>query len=206
VDRAKPHVIEVRRGHAGSMPWESEPGELHHSTTGELGGQWRYRGRPPNRLVGVAFSAEGVGKSGGYRRTAESYDSEVAFVFEGTDDQPEFGQFGLVMESAVGDELDRADAYLGTPTQARVLASSVDVSPYYGICREDDLRWRADRPTGEARSDLVFLSNSNGGAVFSVGSISWMASLSHDGYKNDVSRITENVLRRFAASDSTQNQ
>jgi N,N-dimethylformamidase len=37
----------------------------------------------------------------------------------------------------------------------------------------------------------------NGGAVFSSGAISWCGSLSHNGYDNNVSRITENVLRKF---------
>ena len=37
----------------------------------------------------------------------------------------------------------------------------------------------------------------NGGAVFSTGSIAWCGSLSHNDYDNNVSRITENVLRRF---------
>jgi N,N-dimethylformamidase len=37
-----------------------------------------------------------------------------------------------------------------------------------------------------------------GGAVFSTGSIAWIGSLSHNGYDNNVSRITENVLRRFS--------
>ena len=35
--------------------------------------------------------------------------------------------------------------------------------------------------------------------MFSTGSIAWCGCLSHDGYDNAVSRITENVLRRFAA-------
>jgi N,N-dimethylformamidase len=33
--------------------------------------------------------------------------------------------------------------------------------------------------------------------VFSVGSIAWTGALSHNGYDNDIARITENVLRRF---------
>jgi hypothetical protein len=35
--------------------------------------------------------------------------------------------------------------------------------------------------------------------VFSVGSCNWCASLSHAGYRNDVARISANVLRAFAA-------
>jgi N,N-dimethylformamidase len=37
----------------------------------------------------------------------------------------------------------------------------------------------------------------NGGAVFSTSSIAWAGALSHNGYQNNVSRLTENVIRRF---------
>jgi N,N-dimethylformamidase len=47
------------------------------------------------------------------------------------------------------------------------------------------------------RADLVFFEMPAGGAVFSTGSIAWIGSLSHNGHDNNVSRITENVLRRF---------
>jgi N,N-dimethylformamidase len=48
------------------------------------------------------------------------------------------------------------------------------------------------------RADMVFYEMPGGGAVFSTSSIAWMGSLSHNGYDNNVSRLTENVLRRFA--------
>jgi N,N-dimethylformamidase len=48
------------------------------------------------------------------------------------------------------------------------------------------------------RADMVFYEMPGGGAVFTTGSIAWMGSLSHNKYDNNVSRITENVLRRFA--------
>jgi N,N-dimethylformamidase len=35
--------------------------------------------------------------------------------------------------------------------------------------------------------------------VFSTGSIAWVGSLSYNNYTNNVSRLTENVLRRFAS-------
>lgn len=47
------------------------------------------------------------------------------------------------------------------------------------------------------RSDLVFFEIPGGGAVFSTGSISWIASLAWDNGDNNVSRITRNVLERF---------
>jgi N,N-dimethylformamidase len=47
------------------------------------------------------------------------------------------------------------------------------------------------------RADLAFYETPSGGAVFSTGSIAWCGSLSHNGYANNVARITSNVLRRF---------
>jgi N,N-dimethylformamidase len=45
---------------------------------------------------------------------------------------------------------------------------------------------------------MVFFETDGGGAVFSVGSIAWAGSLAHDEYRNSVSTVTANVLRRFA--------
>ena len=47
------------------------------------------------------------------------------------------------------------------------------------------------------RADMVYYQTQNDGAVFSVGSINWLGSLSHNNYENNVSRITEIVLREF---------
>jgi len=37
--------------------------------------------------------------------------------------------------------------------------------------------------------------------VFSAGSITWFGSLSYNGYDNNVSRISENVLKRFVSEE-----
>jgi N,N-dimethylformamidase len=52
------------------------------------------------------------------------------------------------------------------------------------------------------RADMVFFETAGGGAVFSTGSIAWCGALSANGYHNHVSRITENVLRRFVADEA----
>jgi N,N-dimethylformamidase len=201
VHSERPHVIEVRRGHTGSEPWEPQPGQLQHSTTGERGGLWRYRGRLPNRIVGIGFSAQGAdGDSVGYRRTLRSSAKPTHWVFDGVDEDP-IGHYGLVMGGAVGDELDRADKELGTPDEAIILASSEPLGPYYAVTDEDQVTWRGARSPGQARSDIVLIESPGGGAVFSVGSISWSGSLSHNDYENGISRVTENVLRRFAELD-----
>jgi N,N-dimethylformamidase len=52
----------------------------------------------------------------------------------------------------------------------------------------------------KVRADMVFFETPNGGAVFSVGSINWLSSLAWNQFDNNVARVTENVLRRFADS------
>ena len=47
------------------------------------------------------------------------------------------------------------------------------------------------------RAEMVFFETPSGGAVFSVGSIQWAASLPHNSGDNNVARISSNVLRRF---------
>ena len=56
-------------------------------------------------------------------------------------------------------------------------------------------------PEWDVRSDLVYFCQAGGGAVFSTGSIAWTGSLSHNGYDNNVARITGNVLRRFVSPE-----
>jgi N,N-dimethylformamidase len=58
----------------------------------------------------------------------------------------------------------------------------------------------AGKPHRFARSDLAYLEYPAGGAVFSAGAICWCACLSAHAYSNNVARITENVLRRFAGT------
>lgn len=58
--------------------------------------------------------------------------------------------------------------------------------------------WNGGSVTDRLGGDMVYLEYPNGGAVFSVGSISWNSTLSYDNYGGDTSRITENVLRAFA--------
>ncbi|MBI01083.1 MAG: N,N-dimethylformamidase [Chloroflexi bacterium] len=202
VDPERDHIIEVRRGYAGSRAWPSHVGELELASNGEIGGIWRHLGRSPNALVGVGFAAQGWDlKTPGYKRLPASYESNVKFIFKGIEGDEVIGDFGLVMSGAAGDELDRIDFDLGTPPQAIRLATSEGMhSAYYLVCHEDMM---VTMPTidgtnnANVRADMVYYPTQKGGAVFSVGSINWLGSLSHNNYDNNVSKITENVLREF---------
>ena len=50
------------------------------------------------------------------------------------------------------------------------------------------------------RGEIVYFETPGGGAVFSVGSITFCGSLWHQGaFKGQISRLLENVVRRFAS-------
>ncbi len=195
-----PGIIELRRAETGVRAWAANPGEYYQDFDGRYGGLWLRQGRAPQKLVGVGFSCQGFDVSSYYRRQPDSFAPEVAFVFDGVGAEELIGDFGLIGGGAAGLELDRAAAELGTPPNAYVLASSERHTNAYYLVPEEFLETGPALGADEnpnARADLVFFETPEAGAVFSVGSIAWAGSLSDNDYDNNVSRITENVLRRF---------
>ena len=194
-----PGVIEVRRAEDGTRTWAAEPGEYYHSFTGEFGGLWRRNGRAPNEVVGLGFTAQGFDLCSYYRRTAESYEPRLKFIFAGVEEEI-IGDFGLVGGGAAGLELDGADHDLGTPPNLVVLARSENHTDLILLVNEESAVTTPDMTGSQndkIRADLAFFETPAGGAVFSTGSIAWCGSLSHGGYDNNISRITRNVLNRF---------
>ncbi len=195
-----PGVIEMRRAEDGMRGWIAEPGEYYHSFTGELGGLWRRNGTPPQSVAGTGFTAQGFDFASPYTRRPESFDPRVAFLFEGVDDDEAIGDFGVVGGGAAGWEIDRADPRLGTPPHALVVATADAFSESYHWVNEEFTHTHS-AINGDTcplvRCDMVFFETPGGGAVFSTSSIAWAGSLSHNGGDNNVSRITENALRRF---------
>jgi N,N-dimethylformamidase len=195
-----PFVIEVRRGMAGTRVWESPPGEWHQTMTGEHGGLWRHRGRPPQALAGVGFTAQGFDRSLPYRIQTAAIDERSRFIIEGIDTDVPLGGAGSVLGGPAGFEVDRADPALGTPENAVLVASARDFSDAYQGAVEDITT--ADSQQGGTvselvRSDVVFFETGTGGAVFSVGSIAWCGALRDAGEETQVGRMTWNVLSRF---------
>ncbi|WP_296744762.1 N,N-dimethylformamidase beta subunit family domain-containing protein [Mesorhizobium sp.] len=200
-------MIEVRRPN-GTRPWPSNPGESHHQLTGEPGGLWRFRGRAPQRLVGVGFTAQGwtsrddCGLPRPYRQTGDRSRPLVAELLAGIGEDEMIGDFetlGLGV-GAAGDEVDRADLSLGTPAHAQVLATATGFSADYQLVIDErrDVNEAATLPGNPlVRSDIVCFETAAGGLVFSVGSMQWFSALSHNGYDNTVSKMTRNVLRRM---------
>ncbi len=197
-----PFVIEVRRGIGGTRVWESPPGEYHHAMTAERGGLWRHRGRAPQSLVGVGFTAQGFDMSLPYRIEASPADERCGFILDGIDAEAPLGGHGSVLGGPAGFEIDRADPALGTPADAVLVASARGFSDAYQGTVED-ITTADSRQGGSVcdlvRSDIVFFETAAGGAVFSVGSIAWCGALrAHpSGRETPVGRMTWNVLARF---------
>ncbi len=201
---AKPHLLEVRKGESGSRAWQAQPGEYYHSTTGERGGLWRNRARAPQKIIGVGFAAQGFDRSTYYRRMPDSLDPRASFIFEGIPDNELIGNFGVVGNGAAGHEIDRYDRTLGTPPNTMLLASSEGHSDnVQRVVEEIYFNYPGAGGTQDpgVRSDICYFTAAGGGAVFSASSIAWCGSLSHNNYDNNVSRITANVLRRFAIDE-----
>lgn len=194
-----PGIIELRRGESGVRAWAAAPGETFQAFDRRQGGIWARLGRSPQSVVGIGFSAQGFDISGHYERLPDSYREDAAFIFDGVGGEP-IGDFGLIGGGAAGLEVDRAAPELGTPPNALVLAQSRNLTNTYLLVPEEFLETAPGLGANEnslARGDMVFFTVPNGGAVFSVGSIAWAGSLSHNAYENNVARITLNVLRRF---------
>jgi N,N-dimethylformamidase len=196
-----PGALEVRRGEGGIRSWAAEPGEYYHALDGAYGGLWRRSDRPPNLLCGVGFSSQGTFTGEAYRRAPASHDARYAWIFEGVQGDL-FGQRGFSGGGAAGFEIDRCDRGLGSPPNTVVLASSEGHDPRnYVVVHEERLAF-ATTLSGEAldqlvRADMVYVEKPNGGAIFSVGSITYCGCLPVDDFDNDISRLTFNVLDRL---------
>tara|TARA_Y100001934_G_scaffold146562_1_gene176098 strand:- start:36995 stop:39217 length:2223 start_codon:yes stop_codon:yes gene_type:complete len=195
-----PGAIELRRSEDGIRYRDEEPGEYYLGFTGEYGGLWRRVGMAPQALVGVGTVAVGFDASGVYLRRPESFDDRAAFIFDGIGEEEIIGDFGYLGGGASGGEIDAADALLGTPPHTLVLASSVGHSENTWLV-PDETGFHHSAMDGaqnpRIKADMTFFETPGGGAVFSTGSIAWSASLPHNGWNNNVARLSENVLRRF---------
>lgn len=199
-----PHVLEIRRAEGGIRAWASEPGEYYHQLDGEYGGMWRRNGVPPQAVGAVGFCVQGLFEGSYYTRTPESADPDVSWIFEGVT-EPRIGDYGLAGGGAAGFELDQAASDLGTPDYVKVIAVSEGHGPTFKTVPEEILTWTLSagsaRPHEGVCGHMVYGAAPGGSALFAVGSITFLGSLSHNGYRNDVSRILDNCLRRFTAAE-----
>ncbi len=189
-----PHVMEVRRAENGIRIWTEPHGEYHHQADGLRGGTWRQLGRTPNTLVGVGYSAQGdMAPTKPFARTDGANSPRVAFLFDGVA-QGEIGREGTT-GAAGGYELDRADAALGTPPHALVIARTTPFDDGLHPVNEERLTHTLLAATDPLRADMVFFEGPEGGAVLSTGSVLFAGRLDE---RDGAGRLMTNALRRFA--------
>ena len=192
----EPWCMEIRKLDSGSRAWQAAPGEYYMATTGEKGGIWRNRGRPPQKLMGVGFTSEGMDECKPYRKLPDAAAPAVAWVFDGVSHEV-FGDSGLALGGAAGLELDRYDLAWGTPPNTWLLASSEGHSDHYPHVGEEvmfNYPGLGGTQDFQIRGDVTLFNTVNGGTVFATGSIAWGQALPCNA---EVARITLNVLRRF---------
>ncbi|UFN48465.1 N,N-dimethylformamidase [Roseomonas sp. OT10] len=195
-----PHALELRRAEGGIRVWPTMPGESYHAFGGGYGGLWRRIGRPAHRLVGNGFSVQGRHLGFPYRFAPDFLDPRVAFLREGIEAGPgdAFGDRGYMGGGAAGFELDSFDVGYGSPVHGLIVAKGVVIHDDYGPVNEDMLIHRHPRAREDwSCADLVFFETPAGGAVFSVGSMTYVGSLLVDGGDNTLAKLTANALRRF---------
>jgi N,N-dimethylformamidase len=193
-------ILEIRRAESGIRVWASEPGEYYNAFDGQYGGLWTRNGRPPQQLVGVGFTSQGDFVGSYYRKQSGAADPRASWIFKDLTEEI-LGDFGLSGGGAAGFEIDRAEPRFGTPTNALIVASSEGHSDYFMPVPEEmmnPLANLADAPMDELiRADMVFFETPSGGAVFSVGSITFCGSLPHNNFDNNISTLLKNVIDRF---------
>ena len=204
---AVPGVIEIRRAEGGLRAWAAEPGEYFNALDGGLGGLWRRSGRPPQKLAGIGFTAQGNFVGSYYRRNEAGADPRAAWMFAGIDDEI-IGDFGLSGGGAAGYELDRADVRLGTPGHALVVATSENhTHPDWMLVPEEHLthitNWPGEPLKQLIRADMTFFETPNNGAVFAVGSITFCGALPVNDCDNNISALLTNVVDRFLDPGAT---
>ncbi|SSW66141.1 N,N-dimethylformamidase beta subunit family domain-containing protein [Achromobacter agilis] len=197
---AAPHLLEIRRAEGGIRAWASEPGEYYHQLDGGYGGMWRRNGIAPQCTGGVGFAVQGGFEGVGYKRTPESYDPDVAWLFQGVEGET-YGDFGLSGGGAAGFELDQVVPELGSPAYLKIVGISDGHGPSFRIAPEEILTWTIaasiPRQYEGVRAHMAVGVAEQGGGLFAAGSITFLGSLSHNGCNNNVSHIVENCLRHF---------
>jgi N,N-dimethylformamidase len=200
-------LLEIRRCESGIRTWAAEAGEYYNLLDGMYGGLWRNSGRPPSKLAGIGFAAQGsfIGKP--YHRTCWDRPDVTDWVFKGISDQDAavFGNFGFSGDGAAGYELDRIDPAeeLFRDGEVVILAQAdTKADPRFALVPEEVLTpWTnlAGTSNEEAkRADMIYFRvPKSGSQVFSVGSITFCGCLPYNNFENPVSRLIKNVVEHF---------
>ncbi|MDG1386987.1 MAG: hypothetical protein P8P79_01015 [Halioglobus sp.] len=172
-------------------------------TSGTRGGAMVETGRHTGPVFGNEMAGMAFNGSSPYRRLGDADNPRGAWIFAGTSEGDVFGDYGIdrVRGGAAGFEIDKYNPANGVPRHALHLATSEPLQPTIEDVRLGvvplAVSYHPDTSEVHAAADLVFFETSNGGAMFSTGSINWFSSTLENNYCNDVAIITRNVIQRF---------
>jgi N,N-dimethylformamidase len=201
VAQDEPDVIEVRR-YVGTGTWRGDPGEETLALTGERGGLWLSSGRPPQARLGVGFCGQGFDRGSPYAKTDAGKSERWSWVFAGVPDDVFGAGPALVLgHGAAGYEIDRVDTAAGTPEHTVVLAVADGFTDAYQTAIERTTAiapWHGGSdPRSGLRGDMTITLQPNGGAVFTVGSISYASTLCFNNNQSDTAKVLANVIDAF---------
>lgn len=199
-------LMELRRSPLEAVrTWDGPIAEQTLSITNQPGGPLRARGRGEFSLIGGAISLMGFAGALPFTRTPESYEPDLAWLFDGVESET-FGESGTVLGGAAGYEVDATDPHLGTSPDVKIVARA---SGFPEDFVHDPSRWYVGGDT-EASSrrcaEMTVRYLEAGGLIFSAGSVAWCGALPDSGAMNDVGRITLNLLRRLSGIGETKQQ
>lgn len=198
-----PGAIEMRRAGGGTRAWAACAGEEFHAFDGQLAGLWRGSGRPPQQLVGIGFSSQGNFEGSYFRVNDAARRQPGGWLLEGVSGR--LGDYGLSGGGAAGFELDSICFADGSPRRHTLLARSEGHGSAFGPALDALLSHTLTRdrqdPASLIRAEMIYFDTPSGGSVFSVGSITFCGSLSHNAYRNDISTLLRNYLSRVERPD-----
>jgi N,N-dimethylformamidase len=191
-----PGVVECRKKQSGTAEGNDFYAHMFGEFDGLPTGKFKEIGSAANVIQGLGtVNLEPMTAGTYYKRMPGADDPRAAFVLAGVGRDEKIGNFGKSGGGAASEEIDMADLRDGTPAHALILATASDM--VWPMVSEDGLTDPKYQINFNPHADMVFFETPQGGAVFSVGSMGWRASLSHNGFDNNVARITRNVLARF---------
>jgi N,N-dimethylformamidase len=188
-------AVELRRLQETYWTPQNFAGERRFELNGVDNAEWDHSWAVRN--LGLKYTGTTFGSGNTYYRVLpQSKDPRAAFIFAGVNSEI-IGDYGTHFAGAAGDEFDKLDYGAGTPRHALHLAKSEGTPiPVWADAALAE-RMRVDYAEKNYAS-IIFFETPSGGAVFSVGSMAYIGALNHNGFDNDVARITTNVLRRFS--------
>ena len=157
--------------------WQAQPGELYHQTSGERGGLWRLRGRPPQKLTASASRPRASTAAGPTGAMPDSFHKTAAWIFDGIGDdevdrrlRPRARRRRRARDRALRPRRSArrrtrccSRPPTGSPTTTRGVHEDI-LFNYNGLMGTQNPLVRAD---------MVYFTTRNDGAVFSTGSIAW---------------------------------